>query len=301
MKNSSKDFQNEVDALFSLPLGEFTSARNVLASRLKKEGQAGEAERVKALSKPSISAWAVNQLYWKHRPVFDRLLAIGQEFRKAQALQLSGKTSDTKGPRDTRRDILAELARLSADILRKGGHTAAPDTMRRITVTLEALSAYAAVPDAPPPGRLTEDVDPPGFDALTALFSSSGTPPTKSVESTRTAPDVRQRDQKTLDRRGVEEAREEKIADARASLQEAEGVLKEARTKAQTASVERKNTEQEKREAEERLAKARSELEETVRYANNKQVEEEAAKRAVENASRLVEKANSELRSLLRR
>jgi len=62
--------ENDVDALFKLPLAEFTVARNAMAARLKKAGSRGEAERVKTMNKPSISAWAVNQLHWKHGDAF---------------------------------------------------------------------------------------------------------------------------------------------------------------------------------------------------------------------------------------
>ena len=74
-----KSTDSDIDALFQLPPGEFTAARNALASRLKKGGHADEAEAVKALPKPSVSAWAVNQLFWKHRKPFDRLMAAGVE------------------------------------------------------------------------------------------------------------------------------------------------------------------------------------------------------------------------------
>jgi hypothetical protein len=57
----------DVDALFKLPLDEFTSARNALAAQLKKVGKQAEAIEVKALVKPSVSAWVVNQLYWQQR------------------------------------------------------------------------------------------------------------------------------------------------------------------------------------------------------------------------------------------
>src|SRR5438105_4202382 len=92
--------ENHIDALFALPLAEFTGARNALAARLKQSGRADEAHRVKALGKPSVSAWAVNQLYWRHRSALNRLMAAGQRFRQAQALQLAGKVSDIRGPLD---------------------------------------------------------------------------------------------------------------------------------------------------------------------------------------------------------
>src|SRR5215467_583167 len=59
----------EIDRLYQLPLDEFTAARNVLA---KQAG--GEAGRVRALGKPSVPAWIVNQLYWRDRKVWDALV-----------------------------------------------------------------------------------------------------------------------------------------------------------------------------------------------------------------------------------
>lgn len=78
----------DIDALFQLPVDEFTSARNALANRLKAAGRADAASRVKALPKPPLSAWAVNQLYWRHRTAFDALLAAGDRLRRAQATSL---------------------------------------------------------------------------------------------------------------------------------------------------------------------------------------------------------------------
>ena len=88
----ASNFENEVDALFRLPLAEFTGARNALAAQLKKRGRGEDAARVKALGKPSIAAWAVNQLYWNHREEFDQLIASGERFHKAQT---SGKVANS--------------------------------------------------------------------------------------------------------------------------------------------------------------------------------------------------------------
>ena len=54
--------EREIDELFDLPLDEFTAARNDLAKRLKRDGDEDAAEQVRSLPKPSIAAWAVNQL-----------------------------------------------------------------------------------------------------------------------------------------------------------------------------------------------------------------------------------------------
>ena len=129
---------------------------------------------MKTLAKPPLSAWVANQLYWRDRQAFDRLMAAGDQFRKAQAAQLAGKSADLRAPLDARRQALVELTKLAGDILREAGHPASPDTMRRIMTTLEALATYGTARGAPPAGRLTNDVDPPGFEALAALVPSRG-------------------------------------------------------------------------------------------------------------------------------
>jgi hypothetical protein len=239
----------DIDALFLLPLSEFTSARNALAARLKKAGEKDQAERVKALGKPTASAWAVNQLYWKHREAFDQLYEAGARFRQAQAAQLAGRAPDVHGPREARKQALAELTRLAASVLRDGGHNPAPDTLRRITTTLEAISAYAGLPDAPPAGRLTQDVDPPGFDALAALMPA--------------VPESRQRTPVIAD--------QERIA-AEAALHKAQQTLQEARTRADEVNSALRDAEKQVR----RLSAEAHAAEAAV----------EAATRSVESAAR---------------
>ena len=195
------DVQVDVDSLFSLPLTEFIPARNAMATQLKASGRPDEANRVKAIAKPTVSAWVVNQLYWKHRDAFDRLISFtGTEMRAVG---------------DQRRDALENLLRLAARLMTDAGHNASLEAIRRISTTLEAMSVYALLPDAPAPGRLTADVDPPGFDTLAALIPATHR--------------THQSAKPQHDKRKLEEARKAEIAAAKLSLGEAEHVLKEAR------------------------------------------------------------------------
>jgi hypothetical protein len=246
----------DIDALFRLPLSEFTSARNALAARLKKTGRGQEAERVKALGKPPVSAWAVNQLYWKHRDAFDRLDDAGARFRQAQAAQLAGRTVDVQGPREARRKALAELTRLAATVLGDGGHNPASDTLRRITTTLEAISAYAELPESPRAGRLTQDVEPPGFDALAALMPAS-------LESRPRAPAISDKAK----------------AAAEAALHKAQQTLEEARARAEAANGALKTAAALTREAEKNERRLAAE-------ARAAEAAVEAATQAVESAGR---------------
>ena len=66
-----------IDELYALPLAEFTAARNALAKTVKGD----DATRVKRLEKPSLVPWAVNQLYWRERRTYDRLIASGEALR----------------------------------------------------------------------------------------------------------------------------------------------------------------------------------------------------------------------------
>src|SRR5262249_12241086 len=101
---------DEVDSLFKLPLSEFTDARNNLAAQLKRDGRADDASFVKALAKPSISAWAVNQLHWNHRAAFDRLIAAGQRIRQAQTSHTTSK--EMRESLDARGEALSHLSDL---------------------------------------------------------------------------------------------------------------------------------------------------------------------------------------------
>src|SRR6476646_8613076 len=133
MKNKLED---EIDALFTLPLAEFTVVRNTLSARLKKEKRTDEAERVKLLAKPPVSAWAVNQLFWNHRDAFEQLIATGKRFHSAQASRSSAKSANMRDSLEARRASLVELTDLATELLQDAGHSPSQDTQHRITTTL---------------------------------------------------------------------------------------------------------------------------------------------------------------------
>jgi hypothetical protein len=306
----ARQSEEDVDALFSLPVSEFVGARKALAVRLKKAGRGDEADHVKALAKPSISAWAVNQLYWQHRKVFDQLISTGQRFRKAQT---ASKVADIHEALDSRREALSHLSDLATTLLRDAGHNPSPETVHRIATTLEALSVYASLPGGPALGRLTQDVDPPGFDSLASLMSGAGMPkltlvPPKAPASTKSAAAARVQPKKvsTGEQRRLEEARQKRIAAAKGSLQDAKRLLSAAHAREQRAvtaqkkaNAEAKATEKQKREAEQRLEKARSASEFAKRRAAYATAEVDETAKALENAKRAVEKASEELEALV--
>jgi hypothetical protein len=308
MKNKLDD---DLDALFRLPLAEFISARTTLAARLKKEGRTAEADQVKAIIKPSISVWSVNQLYWRHRDQFDKLIAAGQRFRRAHTSR-TAKAFELNQALEARRDALNHLSDLAAILLSRAGHNPSLETLRRIATTLEAMSAYAALPDDQAAGRLTKDLDPPGFESLAPFIravpttrqpdaAARGASSSKSVSTTKKPQPA------TNETRRDEDSRQARLAAAKASLQNAKKSLVDARAKAQTLTAEQKkadaavkNLEKEKREAEQRFKAASTASTEAAVRAQNLALELARAKKGLTEAEHVVESASKELESLAR-
>jgi hypothetical protein len=309
---------DEVEALFRLPLAEFTTARNTLSAQLKKSGRGDEAAFVKALAKPSVSAWAVNQLYWNHREAFDRLIASGEHFHKAQTSRLGGKLADMRTALDARREALTQLSDLATSLLQEAGQNPSLDTTRRITSTLEGISAYALRSDGPRPGRLTHDVDPPGFESHASFIPDAGmTKPTKATA--RVAPsqksssvpsvsnDTRQKVRPDTSGRQLEAVRKARITAAKVSLQDAKRALVQAQARAQrlqatqkTVDAEAKAAEKQSRQAEERWEKARAASEDAAQRMRSVAVEVEESARSMEDAELAFENASEELEKLFR-
>lgn len=303
----------DIDALFQLPLDKFTAARNDLAARLKGTGKLDAAARIKGLSKPSVSAWVVNQLFWRHRKQFDRLMDAGERLRTAQASQLRGKGSDLREPLEARRQLLGDLSREAVALLRESGHAASPALMRRITTTLEALATCAKHPSAPRAGHLTTDVDAPGFEALAALIPrqpAKGSLQTRkrADEPSRVIPFERKPARSTdpQERRKQEEAdRKARLAAAAAAIRAAEKSLAEARKDAARAEAALKKAAARAKEAErareaisaqyERAAAAADKARQDARKVASKA---EDAAQAVQDAERALEDARRTQQSL---
>ena len=298
---SASSVPSDVDALFKLPLAEFTSARNALAARLKKDGRQAEASEVKALPKPSASAWVVNQLYWRHREVFDRLIATGEQLRRKHAAQLTGDAVSA------RREALAELMRLAAELLRDGEHNATRDLLRRVTSTLEALSSYASLPGAPVAGRLTDDLQPPGFEAMAGLLPQSEPRAARGAQvqlrlahaepiAKPTGAEAARRDE--AQRKSLIAAAKASVRDAERSLNDARKQAGRAAAKVETATERAKELEGERAKIEKQLARVSLDAKAAQADASEAAANANRAKQAAETAERAVELARQRLQQL---
>jgi hypothetical protein len=92
--------------LYAVPPSEFVAARDQLAKRLRDEGRKDEAADVRKRRRPSVVAWALNQLSRREPDGLDDLVSLGRRLRDAQQAMLSG------GGRDALRTAMAERRQL---------------------------------------------------------------------------------------------------------------------------------------------------------------------------------------------
>lgn len=175
------------DELFGLPPEEFVAARDELARRLRREGDAEAAKRVKALRRPPLSAWAVNQLARGQGPGLEGLLAAGERLRAAHQAALAGKgAAELRAAAKAEREAVAGLVRDAMALLGEAGHATTDATRDRVAATLHAAAASPRAAGLVRTGRLTADLDPSGFDTVPTAASAKAAAPEEDGAARRT-------------------------------------------------------------------------------------------------------------------
>ncbi len=227
---------DEVDRLYQGPLDAFIDARNALAKTTRRAD-------LKTLPKPSLPAWAVNQLYWHHRPVVDRLVVAADAVRDQHQRMLAGETANVREAEPAHRDAMRDAVAAARGVLTLGGHALTPATLDAVRDTLRALPS----PEAN--GRLVRPLTPRGLDALSGLAVAARPGPAPVVprdppRATTDAAAARLRDTRAAEAAARErEARrqhaETTLADARVGLARAEAAVDQAERDLVTRQAER--------------------------------------------------------------
>jgi len=162
---------DEIDRLFALPLDEFTAARNELARRLKQDGDGDAAEQVRALAKPSVPAFAVNQLARRDPEGVRSLLNVAARLRSAQERSLRGERAadEVRTAQAEEREVLRILTQRAGELLQEAGRPATGATLDHVSSTLRAAALAEPGRTLLREGRLTGDVDVSGFDAFAGM------------------------------------------------------------------------------------------------------------------------------------
>jgi hypothetical protein len=193
----------EIDRLFALPLDEFTPVRNALAQRLKKEGDEDGADTVRALEKPSVPVWVINQLARSDPEAVRELLNAGAGLRDAQERALRGDAGaeGLVSAQAAERNAVRALTKRAGELLADAGRPASRATLDRVDATLRAAAVEPDARASLQAGRLRAELTPAGFESLAGLGPAPGSP---SVASPANELAERRREKAELEQRKAE-------------------------------------------------------------------------------------------------
>ncbi|HXH81411.1 MAG TPA: hypothetical protein VNN07_00615, partial [Candidatus Tectomicrobia bacterium] len=155
----------EVAELYAGPPSEFVRRRDALAGRLREQGRAEEAAEVRRLRKPTAVVWAINRLAHETPAKIRAFLDATGRVRRAQA----GGHGDLDEASAAQRRALRTLVSEAASGLGGAPGPVPAAIIRRIETTLLAAAADTRLHEALREGRLTEELESPGFDALAGV------------------------------------------------------------------------------------------------------------------------------------
>jgi hypothetical protein len=223
------------ELLYGLPLDEFTAARNAAAKELRDRGLGDAADAVKVLTKPTVAAWAVNQLTRRRHADLDEFLDASVAARDAQ---LSG-AADARDAVQRQRKALEALVRAARDEL---GGDASETVTTRIRQTLEAAAVDDDAAEAVRAGRLDKELEPAGFGTLAAHAPKAS------------------RGRRAVPKRETPAAAKRALAEARDRLREAEEEHRGALAEERQAHKRWQETQRDAEQAAERVETARAAL-----------------------------------------
>ena len=255
------------DQLYGLPLDQFVAERGALVKALRADGQREQAAEVAARRKPSVAAWAVNQLVRSQRHAVDELFAAGDALRVVQAEVMAGR-QDAQSLREAAGEERAAVDALIASargLLTSEGDELSPAVIDRVADTLHAAAldddARAQLDD----GRLERELRHVGLGggglAVAATPAKrAGRKKPSPVRSSATKSGADASKQRAADVKRAERER----ADARRAARSAEA---DARREADRAARALKIAQERRERAVQALADADQELDEATSTA----------------------------------
>jgi hypothetical protein len=241
------------EELYGLPLDEFIGARDALARELRQRGEREEADAVRQLRKPSVPAWAINQLARAEGTKVRRLIEAEDELRRAH-----GASEDRfRDALAAERQTAAELVKDAARILTESGRPPTEATLERIAATLQAAAADEAHREELAEGRLSEELEPLGFEALAGVKLPKRERPRRTERAARPRRESAAQPRRTTAARPRAEPAARAADGAKKRLREA---LAAAKDEARRLGREAERAEREARSTRERADRARAEV-----------------------------------------
>jgi hypothetical protein len=192
-----------------------------------------------------MPVWTANQLARREPGELRALLRSAEELRKAQEKALAGKgAADLQKRLDEQRRAVRALAKLGRDILADEGRSVSDAIVERIAKTLDAAALDEGSRFLLRAGRLTEEVEPLGFEVLAGMpaapakgrsVASKPKPKSGAVAEARARVQAAQREARERSREAAHAEREAERAESVAA--KAHSAAREARERADAAQA----------------------------------------------------------------
>jgi hypothetical protein len=153
---------DDVDALYGVAPADFIRARNALAAKFREGGRRSDAAAVSKLRRPTPVLWAVNQVAREERGAVAALVQAAERLKGRRLIQ----PQDARAALDMQRTALARVAGHARQRLKRIGVQATPAIERRVSGTLLGALSDAEARDRLRAGRLTAELEAPGFEVL---------------------------------------------------------------------------------------------------------------------------------------
>ena len=179
------EVEEAADQLYALSPREFTAARDARAKEAKDAGDKEGAAEIKALRKPTVTAWLANQLVRHHADEVRPLLELGSALREATATLSGPQLRELSRQRnDVVRALVRKARRLAAD----AGQAVSEDVARGLEETLNAALADPAQAELLLQGRLSVQLQHSGYGPAEKPSSAAGgKPPAAPAKAKRAA------------------------------------------------------------------------------------------------------------------
>ncbi len=246
----------EGDRLYGLPLERFVPERAALAKSLRAERRREEAGEVAKLRKPSVAAWAVNQLVRTQGRAIAELFDAGDGLVQAHAAIVSG-AGDARSLREAaarERTAVEALVGAARGLLTDDGHELSPSIIDRVADTLHAAALDEDARVQVREGRLERELRHVGLGA--AGFAGGTAPPLPPAPPR--SPKRQQR--RSRDVAAARKAARAEEADARRAAEKAERAARDAARVRERAAELVRSREAALGEAQAALAEAESRL-----------------------------------------
>jgi hypothetical protein len=244
---AQRALDEDLDLLFSASPEDFTGLRNDIVKRLRDAGEDEAAKRVKALRRPSLPVWALNQVARIDRDGIAGLL---------ESQEAMGAIADVDRLRELskkRRQLVARLTDSASSVLEESGRNASSQTLEKVRNTLLAATSPEEA-ELLRTGRLQTELQSHGFDGMLGAESLP------EVEADDDSPARRKKVAKAEE---LDEKAGEAVREAAELRRVAEGLKREAkRTQAAARAADDKASAAEAaaRRAEDAAKKARQKL-----------------------------------------